>query len=269
MSENTPFPAGRGEPAAEYAAAREHAALFDDSHRGKVELTGADAVTFLNNLCTNDVKNLAPGAGCEAFLTTAKAKVVAYLHVWRSPLGLWLDVEPGRAAAVVKHLDHYLISEQVEIADRTADFGQLHLAGPHAGDVLAAAFATPAPAVDREMLVPLPGSSLRVRRHDPLGLPAYDLVCPTDAAPAVRDKLAAGGALPAGRDAYEVLRVEAGTPAFGADIDEERMVVEVGRGTRAICYTKGCFLGQEPIVMARDRGHVNRTLLGLKTAAAG
>ena len=66
-----------------------------------------------------------------------------------------------------------------------------------------------------------------------------------------------------------MLRVEAGVPRYGAEMNEERFVVEVGRTDRAICYTKGCYLGQEPIVMARDRGHVNRTLLGLRVQGEG
>jgi folate-binding protein YgfZ len=66
---------------------------------------------------------------------------------------------------------------------------------------------------------------------------------------------------------HEILRVEAGLPAFGCDIDDNRLVMEVGRAAQAISYTKGCFLGQEPIVMARDRGQVNRMLLGVVVAA--
>ena len=76
--------------------------------------------------------------------------------------------------------------------------------------------------------------------------------------------LIAAGAQPAGLGTYEVLRVEAGVPEFGIDLDDNRLVFEVGRTAQAISYTKGCYLGQEPIVMARDRGHVNRLLLGLK-----
>jgi folate-binding protein YgfZ len=72
------------------------------------------------------------------------------------------------------------------------------------------------------------------------------------------------GARPAGLEAYNVLRIEAGTPVYGPDIDESRLVMEVGRTAQAISYTKGCYLGQEPVVMARDRGHVNRTLMGLR-----
>ena len=78
------------------------------------------------------------------------------------------------------------------------------------------------------------------------------------------ESAAEAGATPAGREAFETLRVEAGTPAFGLDIDENTFAPEVGRTQQAICYTKGCYLGQEPIVMARDRGQVNRTLLGVK-----
>jgi folate-binding protein YgfZ len=103
-----------------------------------------------------------------------------------------------------------------------------------------------------------------VRRHDLLGVPGYDIVCLADRASNVWQILTRAGAKPAGREAYEISRVEAGTPALGADMDESTFAPEVGRTKQAICYTKGCYLGQEPIVMARDRGQVNRTLLGVE-----
>src|SRR5207253_401243 len=84
----------------------------------------------------------------------------------------------------------------------------------------------------------------------------------------LRDVLTSAGAVAGTPETHELLRVEAGWPRYGVDIDENRFVVEVGRATQAISYTKGCYLGQEPIVMARDRGHVNRTLLGIKAAQA-
>src|SRR5262249_39483021 len=270
-------PAHYGDVQAEYRSAREHAALFDVSHRGKVELTGSDAVAFLNNLCTNDVKGLAVGAGCEAFLATAKAKVVAHVLVYRLLLhgnrpGLWLDVTPGMSEKVLKHLDHYLVSEAVECADRTREFAQLHLCGPEAKAVLARALRDDVPdlgPLQHMMRTFGAGATSHVRRHDPLGLPGYDVVCLRARAETVWQLLTNAGARPAGLEAYEVLRVEAGTPAYGVDIDEERFAFEAGRTKQAICYTKGCYLGQEPIVMARDRGHANRTLLGLKVAEGG
>src|SRR6266852_6018397 len=110
------LPAHYGDSAGEYRQAVERAAFFDVSHCGKIELTGPEAASFLHNLCTNDILNLPRGGGCEAFLTTAKARVIAPILVSRLPqdeAALWLDVSPGLAAKVAGHLDHYLISEQV------------------------------------------------------------------------------------------------------------------------------------------------------------
>lgn len=259
-------PAHFGDPRTEYDQARAGAVLFDQSHRGKVEVRGADAVAFLHNLCTNDVRGLAPGSGCEAFLTTAKAKAVAHVLLFRDPSSLWLDVAPGLSARVVQHLDHFLISEQVEFADRTPDFAEMHLAGPQASGILYRTLGNdvPLPADLCQTTATLGGAPCQVRRHDGLGLPGYDILCPRDAAALAWQALANAGARPAGRDVYETLRVEAGTPAQGAEIDDNTFVPEVGRARQAVCYTKGCYLGQEPIVMARDRGQVNRTLLGVR-----
>jgi folate-binding protein YgfZ len=94
-------------------------------------------------------------------------------------------------------------------------------------------------------------------------MPGFDIVCPQTEGENVWRLLVLAGAVPAGRQTFEILRVEAGTPVQGLDIDENTFAPEAGRTAQAICYTKGCYLGQEPIVMARDRGQVNRTLLGL------
>src|SRR4029079_11910243 len=124
----------------EYAAAVEGAALFDVSHHGKIEVVGRDAAAFLHNLGTADIKSLQPGASTEAFLATAKAKAVAYALISRrlpeTPPAFWLDAGPGRGPAVFQHLDHLLISEQLELHDRTADLVQLRLHGPQAASVL-------------------------------------------------------------------------------------------------------------------------------------
>ena len=107
-----------------------------------------------------------------------------------------------------------------------------------------------------------------LRLQNPLGLPGYDLLVGRNKAGELWQLLSSLGGKPAGLDAYELLRVETGTPTYGKDIDDERFVVEVNR-PQAISYTKGCYLGQEPIVMARDRGHVNRKLLGVQVSGEG
>src|SRR5262249_19267452 len=141
-----------------------------------------------------------------------------------------------------------------ELADRTRDYAHLHLAGPQAASVY-------------EKLIEK--ICLESFTHELVFSQGFDLICSPGVTPALWQVLTEAGARPAGLDAFELLRVEAGVPVFGKDIDEERFVVEINRIPQTICYTKGCFLGQEPIVMARDRGHVNRKLLGIKITGEG
>jgi folate-binding protein YgfZ len=257
---------------AEYNAARTAAVVVDNSPRGKIEVWGADAARFLHNLTTNDILNLAPGAGCETFLTTAKAKVIAYLVIYRhgasvDPPGFSLDVASGASEKVLEHLDRHLISEQVEFADHTVAFAQMHLAGSLATDTLQNVIKganLPAVPLQHGPVQFGPNKNGWLRRHDALGLMGYDLVCQAEQAAGIWGCLIQAGARPAGRVACEVLRIEAGLPREGIDIDENTFAPEVGRIAETICYTKGCYLGQESIVMARDRGQVNRTLVGVQ-----
>lgn len=271
------LPAHYGDVTREYSAARNSAILVDVSHRSKVEVAGPDAPTFLHNLCTNDIASMPLGAGCEAFFCTNRAKVVAHTliyHVLPAPdrHAFWIDLVPGEAPKFVKHLDRFLISEQVELADQTEAFAQIHLAGPRAASVLTQALADHLPDLDLlQHMERTFGASVtaHIRRWDPLGLPGFDIVCRAERAVGVWRMLQAAGASPAGLDACEILRVEAGMPVYGIDIDENRFAFDIGRTAQAISYAKGCYLGQEPIVMARDRaGHAPRTLIGLTFADA-
>jgi len=190
------------------------------------------------------VKSLPIGECREAFLTTNKARVVA--HVWitqRADNVLWLDMMAGQAAKVLQHLNHFLISEQVELADRTGEFSLFRLIGPKA--VALAALSGIAP----------------TRKHRLLALDGVDWFCPIAGAEALRQRLLDAGAVPADAATYNVLRIEAGLPEYGIDIDENRLAMEVNRTSQAISYNKGCYLGQETIVMARDRGQVNRLMM--------
>ena len=121
----------------DYAAAVSSAGLFDTPAAGKLLLTGPDAPMFLGNLCTNDTANLPLGGGCEAYFCDPRGKVqfAAWIYHVRLSDGrhaMWVETTAGRNAELVKHLDRYLISEQVEIADVTEQFAQMHLAGPKA-----------------------------------------------------------------------------------------------------------------------------------------
>ena len=256
----------------EYTAATTGAALFDTSSAAKLTVAGPDAPQFLHNISTNDVKSLPLGGGCELYFCDARAKALFVGWAYHVKLtdgrhAIWLETTPGRGDALLKHLDRYLIAEAVELADVTDQFAQLHLAGPTAKAVLEKAVGSPVPdlAEFQHMERTVGGVTCSVRRRDQLGLPGYDIVFPADRSDGVVAALTAAGATPAGPATFETLRIEAGTPVYGVDIDETRFVMEIGRAARAVSYAKGCFPGQEPIVMARDRaGRVNRQFLGLR-----
>ena len=268
------LPADFGHPDVEYQAAVTGAALFDYSHAAKLELTGPDAPQFLHNISTNDIKSLPLGGGCEAYFCDARAKALFVAWVYHVRLAdarsaLWVETTPGRGEALLRHLDRFLIAEAVEVADVTRQFAQLHLAGPRAKAVLEAALGDELPDLDEFLHMERTfGANVTcgIRRRSPLGVSGYDLVCLNARAEGVWRTLTASGATPAGLTAYETLRIEAGTPVYGMDIDETRFVMEVGHAPRAVSSAKGCFPGQEPIVMARDRaGRVNRSFLGLRS----
>jgi folate-binding protein YgfZ len=253
---------------AEYRVACANAVLIDVSHRTRIVLTGRDRAEFLHNFCTNEVKRLPGGSGCEAFLTNARGKILAQAWIFARPESLWLEADPGLGPKILQHLDHYLIAEDVVLTDRTAEVAQLMLTGPEAEAILSRAAGTDLTGTVnlQHWPVSLGGIECHLQRRDTLGPHDIDIFCPADAAGQVWQALLLQGARPAGLSTYEILRLEAGTPEYGRDIDESNYPQEVGRDSRAISFTKGCYLGQEPVVMIRDRGQVQRFLVGLKWA---
>src|SRR5437016_561539 len=114
------MPRHYGDAIAEYHHTRAAASIFDVSNRGKIQVTGKDAASFLHNLCTNDVANLPLGAGCEAFFCNPKAKVIAHALIYHVRLAperhaFWLDTAAGESAKLVQHLTRYLIAEEAEV----------------------------------------------------------------------------------------------------------------------------------------------------------
>jgi folate-binding protein YgfZ len=257
----------------EYQQVHEGAGLINVSQRGKIELTGPDASSFLHNLTTNDIRNLGAGAGCEIFLTNAKGKVVAFgwlyhLRAENQPPTFWLDVDPAATEAAVQHINKYLISEQVEIIDQTKnEVDQFYLIGPKAGEILGKASGQKLTEW-RELqcgFIQWPSSVLnQVHFHRRFGVDCFEIICFRVESTKICELLTRAGAGMVSPETLEMLRVEAGVPAYGIDMDENTLAPEVGRTGKAISYGKGCYLGQETIVRIRDLGHVNRTLKGLK-----
>jgi folate-binding protein YgfZ len=257
-----------GEANADTAAGREAlragAALLDRSAAGRLPLGGADRVRFLHGLVTCDVKGLAEGEGTYGFVTSAQGRVLADVVVLALADELWLEVPPGGDDTVADHLAKYQIADRVEIAALRAV--PVALAGPRAAELLARLVgrgALPAEPWSHRAIA-LAGASLRVVRRGVAPADTFDLWLPPGAAPEVRAHLAAEGAVAAGDEAWEVLRVERGVPAFGRDFGPDNFPQETGLGDLAVSYEKGCYLGQEIVARIHYRGGVHKALRGLR-----
>jgi folate-binding protein YgfZ len=225
----------------QYEALAAGAGFVELGQRTQIEALGCDRATFLNNLCTNDIRKLAPGQACEAFFTNVQGKVLAHVHVWARPESLVIETVAGLGEKLLAHLDRYLIREQVELLDRSQQWTVFLLGGAQAAGALH--YVGPQVEITRPAL--------------------YLLSCPLDQADNVRKALHAAGATPCESAALEMARIEAGFPWYGQDISEENLAPEVGRDKQAISYVKGCYLGQETIARIDALGHVNRLLTGV------
>jgi folate-binding protein YgfZ len=261
------------------AATRGAAALFDMRDRGLIEVRGGDRVRWLDGMISGDVPALeaeGSGSGCYATLLTNRGAIIADLHVARWDETFWLECARGAVARVRETLERYVIADDVELSDRSDDHFVLGLEGPEAATILAAAAGEHAapPAADRWAAVRIGDCEVVVGAFGWSGEPAFQLrLAPDDRATveAALDASAPGGVLVRGdRDALEVLRVEAGIPALGAELDEDVLPPEA-RLERAVSTTKGCYVGQEIVARLRSRGQVNHLLVGfrLDVPAAG
>lgn len=254
-----------GDVAGEYHAARQQAALFDLTNRTQLEITGEDRVKFLHNFCTQEIRARKVGESCEAFVCNVQGKVLGHIFVHVAPHALWIDTVADAGPALLKHFEKYHISEDVTFTDRSAERGTLLVCGPHAAnslDSLQIPVAGWGPAAHG--VVSWREIELWVRRCDWLGVPGWQVVAPRGCLAELWTALREGRVRPAGSSAWEALRLEASFPTLGVDFTADNLAPEVNRVKEGISYTKGCYLGQEPIARIDALGHVNRCLRGIR-----
>jgi folate-binding protein YgfZ len=228
-------------------------------------LTGNDRITFLHAFCTNNIKALTPGRGCEAFITSPQGKTLGHTFVFCEADQLLLDTSPGQAADLIAHFNKYIISEDVNFIDRSAELSDFLVAGPSAHALLAQLVGVKPPEklLDHApaMLANYPVS---IRRVEYAASASFFVQVPSAALRNVEQALNASGAVRCDLAAVESARLEAGIPLFGLDIMPDNLPQEVGRDAQAISFTKGCYLGQETVARVDALGHVNRQLVGVK-----
>jgi tRNA-modifying protein YgfZ len=254
---------------AQYRQLREECGLLDRSARGKLIVGGTEAAEYLQGQLTNDVEALAPGEGQYAALLNRKGHMQADMRVLRtSPEEIWIDTEAEALEAARQHLEMYKIGREVAIADVTAERAILALIGPRSVEIAGTAAlpehgneTTEVGGVECLAVGTAAGIDLFVGSPDSQ---SGDIV---EQARRLREALLAAGAAEVRPEAAEVMRIEAGTPRFGAEMSAETMPAEAGIVERAVSFTKGCYIGQEPVARLHYKGRPNRQLRGLELSA--
>jgi len=254
-----------GDVRAEYLALRESAGLVDRSDRDLIAVTGPDRISFLQGMVSSDVAALRPGEGQWSLLLAPQGKLVGILRLLATPDAVLADCDPGRGEPVAAQLQRFLVRVKTQVDEASAGWACLSLWGPDARRALEWA----GPAVDLEAELSHRAFDGAILVHAPLpGLPGYDVLVPRAEAHQWWKRLAATvrdiGGRPAGGTAATAVRVEAGVPLMGVDVDERTIPQEAGVVERAVSFTKGCYVGQELVARIDTRGHVNRHLRVLR-----
>ncbi|MET0648116.1 MAG: glycine cleavage T C-terminal barrel domain-containing protein [Pyrinomonadaceae bacterium] len=259
-------PAAYSGGAEEYEAVRAGGAgLFDLSSRGRVEVSGGEAVQFLNGMLTNDVAGLAEGAWMHAAFPNPQGRLLASTRILRRGGAFLFDTEAATYPAVLKHLGRFTLAGDFRVQDLTAETALLSVQGARAAEFVASALGEDAATTARGRVTraPFGGGEVTIIRATHTSEDGFDLFVDAADAESLWDALAAAGARPAGHEALEVLRVEAGLPRYGIDASDANVVLEVVDEAEAVSYTKGCYAGQEIIARIHWRGHVAKRLAGI------
>jgi folate-binding protein YgfZ len=242
-----------------YQALRSGAAWLDVSARGKIIATGEDRARLLHAMTTNQVEKLQPGEGCYAFFLNPQGRILADVNLFCRDNDFLLDVEPETRESLYRHLDKYIIADDVTLEDATDRLAALALEGPQA-HVLAAGIGVP---LLEKPWAHTDWNGVTVANVSFTGAPGLRFFAPAAEKPRLTDLFQNAGAPEAGLDDARVVRLEHFKPRYGEDIFDSTLSQETQQA-HAVNFNKGCYIGQEIVERVRSRGLVHRLLTGVE-----
>lgn len=249
----------------QYSAVRDGGGgLIDLSARARILVSGSEAVMFLNGLITNDMKTLALNSWMPAAFANVQGRLLAAVRIMHRNDGYLIDTESVTREKVVGMLDRFTLAGDFKVTDVSDQTASLSIQGQKSADVMAGMFGDEIRGLARNQVASahFNGLDVSVIRATHTGEDGFDLFVDANAAGRLSDALVAGGAILIDDDITETLRIEAGIPNYGVDMDDTTIVTETNLDD-AVSFTKGCYLGQEIIVRIRHRGHVAKRLCGI------
>ncbi len=250
---------------AEYSTVRDGGAgLIDLSGRARLLVSGSEAVMFLNGLITNDMKTLAVNTWMPAAFANVQGRLLAVVRVINREDGFLIDTEDVTHSAVVKTLQRFTLAGDFRVTDVTDETVSLSIQGKSAESIMRTVFGNQTTIERRKVMKAklANGQEVTIIRATQTAEDGFDLFVDANDAQPLRELLMKAGAQTVSSETLETLRIEAGIPRYGIDMDETTVVTEANLD-EAVSFTKGCYLGQEIIVRIKHRGHVAKKLTGM------
>lgn len=261
-------PADFGDVRAEFAELLAGAGVFDVSHRARISLTGGDRVRWLNGMITNNVRDLPAGAGVYAFLLSPQGHILGDLYAYNHGDRITIDSDRQQLEKLLATFDHYIIMDDVEVANLSDSSASIGVAGPRSAEILkTAGIAVPELDPLHFAASTWQGKPVTVVRKDLPTVAAYEVWLAPEHFSALREALLAAGGKAVGASALGLLRIAEGIPRYGQDIRERDLPQETGQ-ERALHFSKGCYIGQEIVERIRSRGAVHRRFAGFEVEGA-
>ena len=250
------------EPEREIAALVSGGALHDLGWMRRFAVTGEDRFRWLSGMVSNTVSDLPTNAGAWNLVLNAQGRIQGDLWVWRDGDSVEIEIEAEQQDKLLTHLNHFIIMDDVELTEIEGQTA-IGLTGPRADEFLGLAGLPRASEPLTQIRTDWNGAPVTVRRSYGVLAPHYELWATISAIQSLWKALIGTGATPIGAFSLEAFRLTEGIPSYGIDIAERDLAQETSQ-TRALCFTKGCYLGQEIVERIRSRGAVHRHLRHLE-----
>jgi folate-binding protein YgfZ len=258
-------------PQAEYSALHAGCGVWDLGFRAKISITGKDRVRWLNGMVTNNIRDLAAGQGVYAFLLNPQGHILGDLYAYNRGESIMVDTDRAQEEKILATFEHYIIMDDVEVVN-LREMTALGIGGPGARAVLRRSGieiseTRPLQIFDVKCTCQCDCVECTAVRDDNQTVETYELWLAAQDARKTWDALVASGATPVGSEALELQRIGSGIPLYDVDIHERDLPQETDQ-SRALNFSKGCYIGQEIVERIRSRGAVHRKFSGFLAQGA-
>lgn len=264
------MPAHYGDPVVEHLAVRKGVGIADLSHRGLLQVTGDDRVIWLQSIISNDILPLATGQWLHSSFMTHKGKMLSYFRVYRLEEVVLVEDTGEVGDATLQSFKKFLLyGTKAKMKSCNEEWGILLVSGPKAPQLLQQTFEVDVSSLNTQAFIThdVDGNQIHIARTEETGEHDFEIFASADSIPHVWELLwkegEALGLGAFGTQARETLRLEAGIPKLGPDLNEQIVPPEANLAGKAFSLTKGCYPGQEVVARMDTYGNVKRRLVGL------